>query len=191
VAWVWDFPKAHEDFSADIDYEASAPMTSTEYLSDKPVDPDFRPVFRSRASMTRFKRYHCPPIWVAPAVDAVWRDIILKFVPPDRIQFLPLRLIARGDVCDNFMWVIPFDRVICVDAEQSEVTRGIQKPDRTIIYGVRKVIHKSDCLGSLHLARDKQMKSQMLVSSELRDALAATGEYDMFYKPEESTYTVH
>jgi len=179
-------PKEYLDFGADIDYPASAPMHGTEYLGNERLDPATnRPVFRSRTGLKKFKKLHCPPIYVTPAVDAVWRDIILKFVPEDRVQFLPIRLIARGEVCDDYFWPIVMDRVFCIDPERSEITRKLQDETRFIIFGVRKFVHIPDCLGSLHLARDARMNSHLLVSDELKEALAATGEGSMFFRPED------
>ena len=96
-----------------------------------------------------------------------------------------MRLIARGEICDNFMWFIPFDRVRCIDLEKSDIRRKIVKPDITYLSEVRKYVHKAACLGNKHLARDEQKESHLLVSNELRDALAATGESSMFIQPED------
>lgn len=185
MAWVWHRSKENSEWGAVIDYEASAPMNSSEDYSSEPLDPKLRPVFRSSTGLKKFKKYHCPPIWVTPAVDHIWKEIILEFVPVDRVQFLPIRLIARGEICDDFMWVIPFDRVRCIDTIKSDITRKMDKPDITYIFGVRKFIHKPNCLGPLHLARDEQMLSHLLVSDELKDALSASGEDNMFYQPED------
>jgi hypothetical protein len=185
MAWVWDGPKEDLELSADIDNEASAPATGYEYLSDIAVDAGLRPVFHSRSALKKFKRFHCPPIGVSAIVDGVWQHIILKFVPANRVQFLPIRLIARGEVCDDFMWVIPFDRVRCIDIHRSEITSKVERPDTTLIFGARKFVHFPNCLGSLHLAVDEQMSGHTLVSDELKVALSATGEDSMFYRPED------
>ena len=185
MAWVWHFPKETDEWGADIDYLASAPMRGSEYLQSKWLDPAInRPVFRSRTGLKKFKKLHCPPIWISPAVDATWRDIILRFVPEDRVQFLPIRLIARGEICDDYFWPIVMDRVFCIDPERSEITRKVQDETRFIILGVRKFVHLPDCLGALHLARDARMDSHLVISDELKEALSATGEASMFYRPE-------
>jgi hypothetical protein len=187
MAWVWDFPREHEKWGADVDHIASAPLLMTEDGSDKPIDTKLRPVYRSRSGIKRFKQLHSPPMSTSIAVDELWKSIILKYVPADRIQFLPIRLIARGEICDDFMWLIPFDRVICIDKEKSEITRKREKPDLnlTLIYGVKKFVHFPNCLGKLHLARDAQMLSHVLVSDELKEALSATGQDSVFYRPED------
>ncbi|WP_421857047.1 imm11 family protein [Oricola sp.] len=187
MAWIWGFSEGSLDFGADIDYAASAPISGGEYFRDKPVNPDFRPVYRSRSGLKRFKRYHYPPIGVGPVVDAVWRDVILQFVPEDRVQFLPVTLVARGEVCEDFMWVIPFDRACCIDAEKSEVTSSAQATDgRTLIYSVKRIVLRPDCMNGLHLARDMRMGAILLVSDDLKQALAATGEESVFERPGES-----
>lgn len=185
MTWVWSRPRENIDWGADIDYELSAPMNSVEYLFDKPVDPKLRPVFKSQTGLKKFKNYHCPPTSTSITVDTVWRDIIRKFVPGDRVQFLPIRIIARGETCDDFMWLIPFDRVRCIDVSQSDITDSIVKPNITLIFGVRKFVHLPNCLGNLHLARDEQMTNHMLVSDELKNALSATGQDSCFYRPED------
>ena len=184
MAWVWGFSKESDYWGADIDYEASAPLKSIEYLSDVPVDPNLRPVYRSNTNISRFRKLHCPPIGVAPAVDHVWRDIILEFVPADRVQFLPVRLIAQREISDDFSWVIPFDRVRCIDPVRSEVTQKREIPGLTLIFGVENIVHQSSCLGSSHLARDEQKTSHLILSDQLKEALAATGVDSMFYQPE-------
>jgi hypothetical protein len=184
--WVWDQPKEAADWGADMDYSASAPMHGTEYLNGKWLDPEFyKPVFRSRTSLKKFRRLHCPPIDVSPAVDSVWRDIILEFVPEDRVQFLPIRLVARGEVCDDYYWPIVMDRVVCIDPERSVVTRQLKDESRFFIFGVSKFIHFPECMGNRHLCRDARMESHLLVSDELKEALAATGENSMFYRPDD------
>lgn len=186
MAWVWDSPKEAADWGADIDYVASAPMSGTEYLEKRWLDPSInRPVFSSRTGLQKFKKLHCPPIYVAPAVDTVWRDIILQFVPEDRVQFLPIRLIARGEICDDYFWPIVMDRAFCIDPVRSDITQQRQYVGELVIYGVRRFVHCPGCLGSLHIARDARMSSHLLVSDEMKDALSATGEDSMFFRPED------
>ncbi len=118
-------------------------------------------------------------------VDKVWRDIILRLVPEDRIQFLPTRLIARGETYDDFLHMVPFDRVACIDRNRSELTNYRENEHGFMIFAARKIVLLPDCLGTCHLARDKQMNSLMLVSDQLKEALSATGQDSVFYRPEE------
>jgi hypothetical protein len=186
MAWVWEVPKENNEWGADIDYRASAPLHGTEYLGNQPLDPAIhRPVFKSRTGLKKFKKMHCPPMGTSVAVDAVWRDIILKFVPEDRVQFLPIRLIARGETCDDFFWLIVMDKAYCIDPEKSVITQQIKDDKRFIIFGVEKFVHLPNCLGKLHLARDARKFSHLVLSDELKEALAATGEDSMFYRPED------
>jgi hypothetical protein len=186
MAWVWTDPIEYLDMSANMDYEASGPNAAYVYLRNQRVDPAVcRPIFRTRSKLEKFTRLHCPPIHVTPAVDAVWRDIILKFVPEDRVQFLPIRLIARGEVCDDYFWPIVMDRVFCIDPEKSTITQQLRKGEKHFIFGVSKFVHIPGCLGELHLARDARMDSHLLVSDKLKEALAATGEDSMFHRPED------
>jgi hypothetical protein len=186
MAWVWRRPKEDDEYGADLDIRACPPLKGTEDLSGKWLDPSvYRPVFKSRTGLKKFKKLHCPPIGLSPAVDAVWRDIILDFVPKDRVQFLPIRLIARGEVCDDYFWPIVMDRVFCIDPEKSVITRQIKDETRFFIFGVSKFVHIPNCLGKLHIARDTRMNSHLVVSDELKEALAATGEDSMFFRPED------
>ena len=120
-----------------------------------------------------------------PVVDEVWKRIILQFVPKDRVQFYPVRLTARGEICDDFMWVVPFDRVECIDTQKSKFTTIDKNEERTWYFGLEKVVHKPGCMKGLHIARDTHVNSHLLISDELRDALAATGEDSMFFRPED------
>jgi hypothetical protein len=186
VVWIWDRATKNAHFGAEIDYKASAPMTSVEYFSDVPVDPTLRPVFRSRSPVKRFKKYHSPPIGTARVVDEAWKKIILEFVPEDRVQFLPIRLIAQKEICDDFMWVIPFDRVTSVDLEKSIITRKrITISGKLAIFGFNRIVLKPECLGPLHLARDEQLSTLLLVSDALKDALTDTGDMGNFIQPED------
>ncbi len=186
MAWVWRHPKEDDEWGADLDIRLCPPMKGTEFLGDKRLDPAiYRPVFKSRTGLKKFKKLHCPPMDGTTAVDAAWRDIILKFVPEDRVQFLPIRLIARGEVCDDFFWPIVMDRVYCIDPEKSVITQQIKDETRFFIFGVSKFVHIPGCLGKLHLARDARMSSHLLVSDQLKEALSATGEDSMFYRPED------
>lgn len=181
MVWVWRQPKEILDFSVYFDYETSLPATGYEIYSDSPVDPNLRPVYRSRSGLKRFKAMHCPPFNRQPVVDAVWRDIIRQFVPEDRIQFLPVRLIARGELCEDFMYAIPFDRRLCIDAKRSNVHDKIEKEDLTLIFSVGDIVHHPDCLQGSHMARDLQMNTHLVISDALRDALVATGEDSVFW----------
>jgi len=186
MAWVWRRPKEDSQWGADFDRQASHPMRGTEYLDDKRLDPEiYRPLFRSRTGLKKFKSRHCPPIGVTPAVDHVWKDIILSFVPEERIQFLPIRLIARGEICNDFYWPIILDSVYCIDPDRSWITQKLQKGDNLFIFGVAAFVHLPDCLGGLHIARDIRMRDHIVISDALKDALASTGEDSMFYKPED------
>lgn len=186
MAWVWNSTKESDNWGADIDYEQSAPFSEIEAWSDIPLALDSgRAIYRSRSSLKRFKQFHCPPIGTKAIVDHVWRDIILKFVPANRIQFYPVRLVARGEICDDYMWVITFERARCIDVKRSIIVRKVESAERTVILGVEKFVHHDQCLGKLHLARDVELTSHLLVSDELKDALSATGESSMFYQPED------
>ena len=186
MAWVWSFPDDHLDWDATIDYSASKPLSGVEYLSDVPIDfGKNMPVYKTDESLKRFERYHCPPFGGEPVVDKVWKEIILRFVPANRIQFHPVRLVAKDGISEDFMWVIPFDRVRCIDLQKSDILDKIERPDITLIYSVRKYVHKEGCLGPFHLARDEQKEVHLMVSDDLKGALADTGEKSMFFKPED------
>jgi hypothetical protein len=186
VAWVWRHPKEDDEWGADLDITECPPMKGTEHLEGRYLDQTiYRPLFKSRTGLKKFKKLHCPPMDGTTAIDAIWRDIILKFVPADRVQFLPIRLIARGEVCDDYCWPIVMDRVYCIDPEKSTITQQLKDEKRFFIFGVSKFVHLPNCLGQLHLARDTRMTTHLVVSDELKEALSATGEDSMFYRPED------
>jgi hypothetical protein len=180
MAWFWESPREIVEFGAKFDGKLSAPIGGHEYLNDSLVKGNTRPVFKSNNSLKRFKDMHSPPIGNAPVVDSSWKEIILKYVPEDRVQFLPIRLVARGETCDDFMWIIPFDRVRSIDVERSDISRKVEKPGLTMIFSARHLVFRPDFLSAKHLARDEQMPRLMFVSDELKQALAETGESSMF-----------
>jgi hypothetical protein len=192
MAWVWQRPVEGLFWGGQFDYLASEPVSSSDYLSDDPLPiVTGKPIIRSRTSLKRFRKLHCPPIDSNPTIDRVWQDIILRFVPADRVQFYPVRLIARGEICDDYSWVIPFDRVRCIDLKRSDIgengkVTSLKDPTLTLVFNVRKYVHKPGCLGGKHLARDEQDSIHLIISDELKEALAATGEDSMFFRPEDT-----
>lgn len=185
MAWVWGESREFGNFGAAIDYKASAIRDIDVLSAARTVDEKKGyPVYKSRSKLARFIKLHCPPFDTVPVADRVWQEIILKFVPTDHVQFYPIRLIARGEECMDFSWVLPFDRVRCIDLKRSKIISKIEKPDITYIFRCDEYAHIDGCLGGKHLARDEQQLSHVVVSDELRDALAATGESGMFYQPE-------
>jgi hypothetical protein len=183
MAWVWhwtpetSFPPAEFDFNSPVDEIAA--------LSDTLLD-DSRgyPVFRTGSKLAHFETLHCPPVGIYPVVDDVWRKIVLQYVPSSLVQFYPVTLVARDGTTRKFAWVVPFSRVRCIDPTRSDVTIKKEKPNITLIFHCNYFVHHDHCLGDLHLARDQQMPSHMVLSDSLQEALAATGESSMFYRPE-------
>jgi hypothetical protein len=185
MAWVWDISEQGKRWGAFMDYKLSAPFNGTESVSEVPVRKVGLPIYKSKTGLKKFQQLHCPPIGIEPTVDRHWRKIIQDFVPANRVQFLPIRLIARGEICDDFMWVIPFDRVHCIDIEHSDITQKLEQDGKMMLFRVRKFVHRENCLGKVHLAADERMPRHVLLSDELKSALAATGESSMFYQPED------
>jgi hypothetical protein len=184
MTWVWEW--AQDDFWAEFDGERSTPALGYEVWSAVPIESGkFNLVYSSTHSIKRFRSRHCPPMGSEPCVDKVWQDIILKFVSKERIQFYPVTLLAKGGESRDYSLVIPFDRVNCIDERKSEFTSIVEKPDMTLYFGLNKVVHRHNCMGNSHLARDTIIKSHLLVSDALKEALSATGESSMFFRPEQ------
>ncbi|WP_425373502.1 imm11 family protein [Mesorhizobium hawassense] len=106
-------------------------------------------------------------------------------MPKHLVQFYPITLVARDGVTQKFSWVLPLGRVRCIDPERSDVTSKIERSGVTHIISCSYYVHHENCLRGLHLARDEQQLNHIVVSQELRDALAATGESSMFFRPED------
>jgi hypothetical protein len=190
MVWIWDSPRENNDWGADFEgYDPDSEIRGLVEFSEVPVEPETRATFKSRNAIQRFRKFHAPPMSFLKVVDKLWRDIILKFVHADRIQFLPTRLTARGEICDDFLLMVPFDRVFGVDKNRSELTNFIENEHGTFIFGAKKLVLLPNCLGTLHLARDKQMGSLLLVSDELKEALSATGQDSVFYRTEDALTT--
>lgn len=182
MAWVWSARLDTAFEPAKFDY--SSPIQTSDALAAAPLDASQGlPIFRTRTKVARFNALHCPPVGSPPAVDDIWRAIILQFVPSHLVQFYPITLIARDGVSEKFSWVIPFSRVRCIDPDRSDVALKIEKPNITLIFDCDYYVHHEDCLGDLHLARDEQMLTHLVLSDALRDALAGTGESSMFFSP--------
>jgi hypothetical protein len=179
--WTWYF-STEEDIYAEFDYDASAPLNSSDYLSATRIRTDLCAVYRSRNRVSEISKFHCPQIDTSPIIDDVWRRIILKFVPPDKVQFLSVKIYAKDGMIDKYMWVVPFARVSCLDLKKSKIGSLVKGTNgESIAFRVKRFIAKDNCLSDNHLARDLHDHSFILVSNELRDALADTGEESMFY----------
>lgn len=185
MIWVWYFHPLMDIHAAKSDY--GSPVQTYEALWDKPIDVARGPVryHARRSDFAALQELHCPPVDSSPPlVDEVWQRIIREFVPEDRIQFYPAEIWSGKLHTAKYSWVIPFDRVRCIDAERSDITNKIERSDITLIYSCDFYVHLSSCMGACHIARDEQQTTHLIVSDQLRDALAATGEASMFYRPE-------
>ncbi|TPK59210.1 hypothetical protein FJ546_22235 [Mesorhizobium sp. B2-4-19] len=184
MAWVW-YDRIDTDFEpAQFDY--NSPVRIADTLSSLPIDIALgRPLFRAKSKLENFEKLHCPPTGDPPAVDLLWQEIILRFVPQELVQFFPITLVARNGETQKFSWVLPLSRVRCIDPNRSDVTSKIEKPGITLIISCNHYIHYENCLGNIHLARDEQQLNHIVVSDQLRDALAETGESSMFFRPEQ------
>jgi hypothetical protein len=187
MVWIWDVPRENDNWGADLEgFDPDSTIRGLVNYADAPVEPQTRAIFKSQSALHKFKKLHAPPTSVYNTIDQIWRQIILKFVPIDRIQFLPTRLIARNQICDDFMLMLPFDRIIGIDKHRPDLKSFVENEHGTLIFGVRKLVLLPNCLGSCHLAKDKQMESLLLVSDDLKNALSATGQDSVFYLPEDA-----
>jgi hypothetical protein len=185
MTWVWHWESTETlTFGTRIDYNASHGLEGR-YLSDTPLDPAAgKPVFRTRSKLQRFTKFHCPPIDVSPTVDKLWQDIILQFVPEHRVQLYPVRLVAKDGESEDYSWVIPFDRAACIDLKKTVFVD--RDPTYLSEIHIKRYAHKPGCLGSMHLARDINLKTHLVISDELKNALSATGEDVWFFRPEDA-----
>jgi hypothetical protein len=185
MVWIWHWPRESFDFCADFyGFEPDPDVKGLPQFARAPLPPGTTANFKSRFSRKRFVKLHCPPTNEV-TVDRLWRDIILSYVPADRIQFVPARIMARGEACDDFFVMLPFDRVIGIDKHRSAISSMVENKHGTHIFGVEKLVLLPNCLGGLHLARDQQAVTMLYVSDELRNALAATGQNSPFYTVED------
>lgn len=185
MVWIWRGAMGRFEFYADFyGFEPDPDLKGLPQFATEPLPPGTRAILKSRYSLKRFQKLHFIP-GLDVIVDHVWRDIILKFVPSARLQFVPAHLTARGKPNDDFFVVLPFDRVIGIDKHRSAISSMIEKPHVTLIFGVDKLVLLPNCLGGLHLARDKQQNSMLYVSDELRNALAAAGQDNPFFTVED------
>jgi hypothetical protein len=185
MVWIWRGAMGRFEFYADFyGFEPDPDVKGLPQFATEPLPPGTRAILKSRYSLKHFQKRHFLPGTVV-TVDHVWRDIILKFVPPDRLQFIPAHLTARGKPNDDFFVVLPFDRVIGIDKHRSAISSMIENEHGTHIFSIEKLVLIPNCLGGFHLARDKQKDSMLYVSDELRDALVETGQDSPFYTVEE------
>ena len=179
MVWVWDDPTIGADFSAQFDDETSVVVHSLS-RPHHPLPENARVVFKSTSGVKRFQKYHCPPFESWPVVDETWKEIISEFVAPGHVQFFPVELRARSEVCRDFFWMIPLCVFPCLDLKKSKFHHYPEVKEWVAIYAGGPWVFKDDCLAGAHLARDFNFGRLIIVSDELRDALAATGEEYLF-----------
>lgn len=185
MAWVWHMTPIDDFPEAKIDYLKSDPTySSTEFTTYEQVISAKSPVFKTRAKLNRFVEKHCPPIGSYPVVDELWRTIIRQFAPERRVAFLPIELRAADGITFKFSWVVCCDQVECINLKRSKTNAEVRRGKERVIIDFEEYMHYDDCLRGLHIARDKNFSSHIVISDELWSALAATGESGMFYQPE-------
>jgi hypothetical protein len=136
MTWVWLPPPENNSWGADLDFKLSYPLSGGDSWSDVTLDDTVLPVYRSRIKLAKFRAFHCPPFSTSVVIDKTWQDIILEYVPRDRVQFFPVRLFAGDGVTDEFSWLISFDRVECIDIANSEIIDKVEKPG---VYRIMKM----------------------------------------------------
>ncbi|SFU06680.1 hypothetical protein SAMN05518861_111124 [Mesorhizobium sp. YR577] len=184
MAWVWYGRLDTAYRPAEVD--DGSPVHPAQFKSFERAPLTLgTPAFKIKAPLKSVEKLHCPPVGLPPAVDVVWQQIILNYVPQDLVQFIPIRINCRDGTSERYSLVLPLAPVRCIDPERSDVTSKIEREDTTLIFGCDFYVHHPDCLNGNHLARDEQKPSHIVISNELRDALAATGESSMFYQPED------
>lgn len=187
MTWIWYTPPSNVSWYADYDTKQDTSKPWPDYFPDSPLIGDYAtPRYKTRRSLKKFRALHCPPIGIQPVVDECWRNIILRYVPENRVQFIRVRLNAPDGYTEEYSWVLPFDKVLCIDRANSIIPKLVDYGESINIMQIDRVVHFPRCMGGFHLARDAQMRRHIVVSDELRDALAATGEEVVFWRPEES-----
>ena len=187
MIWIWDTPKEYSEFRADFyGFEPQPDFKHLSSLARTPLPKGTRAIFKSRFSLKRFKTFHNPPTTIPMViVDSLWRKIISQFVSTERVQFVPAVLTAQSKVSEDYYAMLVFDRVIGIDKHRSLISLMDDNENGTHIYSIQKVVLVPDCLGHLHLARDKQSGTMLYVSDELRNALSETGQDSPFYTVDE------
>jgi hypothetical protein len=184
MTWVWQWTTYADVPTANIDYLASAPhYSSIEFHDPESFPPPTIPLFKTRGKLDKFVNLHCPPIGTDPVVDDLWQSIIRRFAGQKQVGFLPIQLNGRNGTTRKFSWVVCFNEVECIDPNKSKI-RWLNKRTKTV-RDVDEFVHVNGCLGKLHIARDKLDAKHIVISDELHDALAETGESAMFFRPED------
>jgi hypothetical protein len=187
MVWNWHMSESSGFKEAEMDYKASAPYEGYEWMSTRPLPVgEAKPIFKARASLEKFECLHCPPIGTSPVIDKAWQSIVSKFVSSEQVQFFPIRLIAKGGQTDKFSWLVPLVETEIIDVKKSKIRRQSRALDGSLlIWDVDEFVYLPDCLQGLHMARDVHLSGHIVISDELRDELAATGEDTMFYREED------
>ncbi|WP_421694493.1 hypothetical protein [Aestuariivirga sp.] len=193
MVWIWASPRELYEFRAEFHGFHPEPLGTKglPYFTEEPLTTETQAVLKTQYSLKKFRKRHSPPVLGSFAVvDELWRDIILSFVPAERVQFVPARITARGEVCEEFYLMLPFDRVVGIDKYNSEIGSMIENEHGTHIFILNKIVLHPDCLRGLHLARDRQASTILYISDDLKTALSATGQSSSFYTVDEYNYGV-
>lgn len=138
---------------------------------------------RFEVSLKRlYKLNDLPNTTMIPLVGPKIREVLLRMAP-EECQFIDTRIIASDGETRDYMFLVVTAKVFGLDHEQSQYS-FVHGTDA--IMGFTKLRYLEGVLGDLHIARDKEYTSNLLISKELHDAFIEAGIRGVgFYRPEE------
>jgi hypothetical protein len=143
------------------------------FLSGKDLDPKtirLVPRVNFEAKTEQLCGYDClPNNSGGPLVNKKMIELLREIAPTD-VQFFPARIVCLDGELEGYFFLNVTQLIKGIDHDQS-IYSLLDLPDGAkMIYTVRKLVLKPGCMKGHDLARDQDLKTNLLVSQQIYDA---------------------
>jgi hypothetical protein len=178
--YLWEWPKSfpgkwvgayHFDSLQDESLVYFSKFSSGQDIDPKTIK--LVPRVNFEAKKEKLCGYDClPSNGGAPLVNKKIIEILREIAPSD-VQFFPATVMCLDGELEGYFFLNVTHLIQGIDHDQS-IYSLLDLPDGAkIIYTVRKLVLKEGCMKDHDLARDQDLKSNLLVSQKIYDAFQA------------------
>ena len=180
MVYLWTIP---DDYPEDLigTYDRSRSPDRFLLKQGKPLHPvaDVYVRFDAKASDLR-ELDDLATNAMVPLVSTRVAEVLVR-VAAGQIQLIPTKIITSDAEMTDYSIVVATSLVQGIDHDSSQY---VFVPGTSSIMKFTKLRYKQDCLGVLHIARDAEYLSNLLVSDVLRNALESLDPQGMgLYEP--------
>lgn len=136
-------------------------------LSIAQVKPD--PIIKFEVSMAQLEPYDCLDNTSSiPLVNQRLADLLINLAGDD-IQLFDVKIECTDGELERYKILNVIHTVKGIDHEQSVYTTFKLPRGGSMIGTIRKLVYKPGCMGNHHLAKDEEMKDNLLVTQNIYD----------------------